>query len=387
MDIIDLSQSNQPSMREFQIRILIILVGVTLTAATWIGFEHPGIPSFIPPQAYAGSEEPYYFETFASTQQMAKKVHAAAVHAQDDGIAAYWFGGSREGARDVAIYQAFFQDNAWTTPSVIANPEILQQDLNRYIRKLGNPVSVQFEDGTIWVFFVSVSLGGWAGSSINLIESTDQGKTFSPARRLVTSPFLNLSTLVRNPPVKYQDGSIGLPVYHEFIGKFAELIRINRDGKIVSKTRLTSGRDTLQPMIVPTSAHQAIALLRYAGKPPMQLMVVDTEDGGRTWHHPRQLSLPNPDAAVAAIALNGMTLAVLNNSATLRNDLSLAVSIDDDWHVFHQLEFAEPDTLSEFSYPAVTRDNKGIVHILYTWNRKLIKHVAFNQTWVDQQLR
>jgi len=27
------------------------------------------------------------------------------------------------------------------------------------------------------------------------------------------------------------------------------------------------------------------------------------------------------------------------------------------------------------------------VHILYTWNRKLIKHIAFNETWLDQQLR
>mgnify|MGYP006121051511 FL=1 len=373
-------------MREFQFRILIILVGAVLTAASWIGLEHPRMPIFVTAQSYARSTEPYYFETSASSQQTAK-VHAAAVHAQTDGIAAYWFGGSREGASDVAIYQAFFRNNSWTESSVIANRETLQLDLNRYIRKLGNPVSVQFDDGTIWVFFVSVSLGGWAGSSINLIESTDQGKTFSRAGRLVTSPFLNLSTLVRNPPVKYEDGTIGLPVYHEFIAKFAELIRVNRDGKIIGKSRLTSGSDTLQPTIVATGARQAIALLRYAGKPPKQLMMVDTEDGGRTWQHPRQLSLPNPDAAVAAIAMNDMTLAVLNNSATLRNDLSLAVSIDDNWRVFHQLEFAEPDTLSEFSYPAMTRDAQGIVHILYTWNRKLIKHIAFNETWLDQQLR
>jgi predicted neuraminidase len=373
-------------MREFHFRILIILVGASLTVTSWFGLEHPQMPTFVTAQSYAKSTEPYYAETSASSQQTAK-VHAAAVHAQTDGIAAYWFGGSREGASDVAIYQAFFRDKGWTKPSVIANRETLQGDLNRYIRKLGNPVSVQFDDGTIWVFFVSVSLGGWAGSAINLIESTDQGKSFSPARRLVTSPFLNVSTLVRSPPVIYEDGTIGLPVYHEFIAKFAELIRINRDAKIISKSRITSASNTLQPTVVATGAQQAIALLRYAGKPPKQLMIVDTEDGGRTWQHPRLLALPNPDAAVAAIAVNDMALAVLNNSSTLRNDLSLAVSIDDNWRVVHQLEFAEPETLSEFSYPAMTRDTEGVVHILYTWNRKRIKHIAFNETWLDQQLQ
>ena len=42
----------------------------------------------------------------------------------------------------------------------------------------------------------------------------------------MTSPFVNVSTLVRSNPFRYADGSIGLPAYHEFIGKFAELIRI-----------------------------------------------------------------------------------------------------------------------------------------------------------------
>jgi len=41
-----------------------------------------------------------------------------------------------------------------------------------------------------------------------------------PARRLVSSPFFNLSTMVRGEPVQYADGTIGLPIYQNLLGSF-----------------------------------------------------------------------------------------------------------------------------------------------------------------------
>jgi predicted neuraminidase len=29
---------------------------------------------------------------------------------------------------------------------------------------------------------------------------------------------------------------------------------------------------------------------------------------------------------------------------------------------------------------------RGDFHLVYTWNRTFIKHVQFNQAWLDQQL-
>ncbi|WP_206323709.1 exo-alpha-sialidase, partial [Pseudomonas viridiflava] len=94
----------------------------------------------------------------------------------------------------------------------------------KYIRKLGNPVIALAPDKRLWLFYVSVSVGGWAGSTVNAMVSSDMGANWSPPRQLVTSPFLNISTLVRAAPVFHADGSIGLPVYHEFLGKFAEYL-------------------------------------------------------------------------------------------------------------------------------------------------------------------
>ena len=355
---------------------------------SWIAVDHPGAPLFDATPFEIRSGEPYYRQSFASRRQT-NEVHAATIHPIDagDGIVAYWYGGTREGAADVQIYQAHFQNNEWDVPKAIVNREALQTHLHRYIRKIGNPVSFRFTDGTIWLFFVSVSMGGWAGSSINLMESGDAGETWSSARRLVTSPFLNISTLVRNPPVMYRDGTIGLPVYHEFLGKFAELLRINRAGKVLHKTRLTSGTYSLQPTIAAISPTNATALLRYAGDPPNRVMQLDTENGGRTWSPAKKIELPNPNSAIATLTTTRGIIAVLNNSPEERNDLSLAIGAEDTWMVFHQFEFADPASGDpRFSYPAITHAN-GNVHIAYTWNKQFIKHVTFNGAWLERQLR
>jgi predicted neuraminidase len=38
-----------------------------------------------------------------------------------------------------------------------------------------------------------------------------------------------------------------------------------------------------------------------------------------------------------------------------------------------------------FDYPYLIQDRAGTFHLFYTWNRALIRHVAFNSAWLDQQ--
>ena len=157
----------------------------------------------------------------------------------------------------------------------------MKSELNRHVRKIGNPIVYRHPDGRLWLFFVTVSVGGWAGSSISLAESADNGETWSRARRLVTSPFFNLSTLVKGSAFRYADGTIGLPVYHEFLGKFGEMLRIGSDGRILDKTRFTSGRHALQPEIaVPSARRRAVGMLRYAGDAPRRVLYM-VSDGRR----------------------------------------------------------------------------------------------------------
>ncbi|MBW8076623.1 MAG: hypothetical protein GJU76_00770, partial [Gallionella sp.] len=159
---------------------------------------------------------------FVSRQQQISTHASSLIELNDGRVRAFWFAGSREGAEDVEIRSAVFDGKQWSEERGVIDREHTQQALLRYVKKLGNPVAARAPDGAIWLYYVTVSLGGWAGSSLTTMTSRDEGETWSAPRRLITSPFFNISTLIKGTPFAYSDGTIGLPVYHEFLGKFGE---------------------------------------------------------------------------------------------------------------------------------------------------------------------
>jgi predicted neuraminidase len=264
----------------------------------------------------------------------------------------------------------------------------VQRHQQRHLRKLGNPVVGRDRNGRLLLFFVSVSVGGWAGSAVNLMVSEDEGETWSAPRRLIASPFFNISTLVKGAPLQLADGTIGLPVYHEMLGKFGELLRLDAEGRVIRKTRLSWGSSSLQPVIVPRSDTEAVGFMRYTGSPPNRVLMIRTTDGGATWTAPVKTSLPNPNAAVGAVLIaNGPLLIALNHAEENRESLSLASSTDfgNTWRIMHEFEgdssLPQP-SMREYSYPWIMQDEAGDVHLLYTWGRTRIKHVHFNLAWL-----
>jgi alpha-L-rhamnosidase len=60
----------------------------------------------------------------------------------------------------------------------------------------------------------------------------------------------------------------------------------------------------------------------------------------------------------------------------------VAVSPDGKtWAAVALLENEAPG--NEFSYPAVIQARDGMIHITYTWKRKLIKHVVIDPAKID----
>lgn len=340
---------------------------------------------------------PFHAATFASAEDPATPhTHASSAIATRPGeLTAFWYAGSGEGAADVAIYLSTLSHGQWSPQRAVVDRASAQASLGRHIRKLGNASVIRLPDGRLWLFFVTVSVGGWAGSAINLVESADAGQTWSAPRRLVTSPFLNVSTLVRTNPFLYADGSVGLPAYHEFIGKYGELLRIAPDGRVIGKERLSVGRRALQPDIVPVDGKRAVLLLRDGGPPPRHVLRATTDDGGKTWTEPLEIAMANPDAALDAVSLGGdRLLAVFNDADNDRERLILAVSdnLGLDWRLVATL--ADPGSSTpgsssggrhEYSYPWLLRDPAGDFHVLFTWNRERIRHVTFNEAWLDGQ--
>lgn len=315
-------------------------------------------------------------------------VHGAnAIETRDGGLFATWFGGSREGGKDVVLWGANFDTATgnWSKPRQIIGPAETQSALGRYIKTVGNSVLVRGTGDELWLYYVSVSMGGWAGSALNVTRSVDEGKSWSAPSRIISSPFANISTLNKSPAVHYADGSIALPVYHEFIGKFSEFLYVDSHGKVTDKARITSGRHSIQPVVLPLSPNEALALMRDTGPHPGRVLLSRTADGGQHWTVDERSALPNPDSAVAGVRRpDGSLLLVFNDVEAGRNSLALAVSRDKgvSWKILKHFE-RDNDVKSEFSYPYLIRASNGTMHLLYTWNRKRIRHVAFNDSWVN----
>jgi predicted neuraminidase len=378
------------------------------------------------------------FESHFASSKLFTQVHASStIELKDGRIRAFWYSGSHEAARDVSIHSAVFDPAKaqWSSEEVVVTREQTQQALHRYIAYVGNPVVGRESDGILRMFYVTVSIGGWAGSAIATMVSRDEGATWSEPQRLVTSPFINISTLVKGEPFLYSDGTMGLPVYHEFISKFGEILRVDNRGSVLDLQRLVAGgQGTLQPVIFIQNSQTAKVLMRYSGlAEPHRVVTVTTQDAGQHWSQPDKSSLLSPDAALAGVALpDGRLLAVLNNIEQGRDALSLMISADggntwrevkrledqlafrthgDEAHFIkntqtlvqqsdtattqHLAEYVESAKRSacgkvscvfEFSYPYLIRTHGGDFHLVYTWNRTFIKHLWFNQAWLNQHL-
>ncbi len=413
----------------------LVLALAAVFGAAWLGAGAPPVAGFaVQPPAVAAPASPELTARFASST-MEDFVHSASITGLPGGdLLATWFAGTREGAADVQIRAARFDaaSGEWGPEQVLATRESTQHAVGKRIRKLGNPVISLAPDNRLWLFYVSVSLGGWAGSAINAMVSDDLGATWSTPRQLVTSPFLNISTLVRGAPVFHADGSIGLPVYHEFLGKFPEYLLLSANAEVLGKYRIGKGRTTLQPTVVPLDERRAVALLRYAGEAHHRVLASRTEDAGRTWSTPQPLEPSNPNSSLAAVGRpDGSLLVAMNDLEDGRFRLTLYGTDANlkNWRSYGELDetpnpWGEPIAQAdypalvgekflasggqveqqgpflervqarmcsaagcsfEYEYPYFTRDRAGTYHLVYSWNDMFIKHLAFNEAWLSER--
>lgn len=324
----------------------------------------------------------------------APSVHAASLMTLNDGaVRAFWFAGTREGAADVSIYSSVYDTKSanWSAPTVVMDRISAEKGLSRYVAKLGNPVPARLPDGRLQLFFVTVSIGGWAGSSISSIISDDEGITWSNPQRLISSPLLNLSTLVKSPSIAFTDGLMGVPAYHEWIGRFGEFLRVDA-GRVIDKRRMSSGRNAIQPLVYVNDTQDATAYFRQTRSAglPKKIPVSHTQNAGQTWQQSEDLAIANPNSAVSGIALkSGVRILVLNNIENGRYRLVMLMSDPKvgQWQMIEVLEDDEalPDAQrKEFSYPYLITVDGNDAHLVYTWDRKKIRHRYFSGPWLKQ---
>lgn len=297
--------------------------------------------------------------------------HASTIAETDNGLIASWFGGTAEKNPDVGIWVSRYENGKWTIPVEVANG--IQHKTLRY--PTWNPVLFNTGKEIILFYKVGPDPRDWWGE---YITSKDNGKTWSKPTRLpeqILGP-------IKNKPVLLSNGELLCPSSTEHDGWQVHMEITPDFGKTWELTEnIENSKDVgaIQPCILFHEGGKLQTLCRSRNK---QIVSAWSEDNGRTWTAMKPISLPNPNSGIDAVTLkDGKHVLIYNDikpSKTWgdRNVLNMAVSSDGmNWDAAVLLE-NDPDKDGEYSYPAVIQTKDGLIHITYTWNRKLIKHVV-----------
>ena len=319
--------------------------------------------------------------------------HASTVVVLKNGeLMAAWFGGTKEGAPDVAIWGSRRVAGKWSAPVELEREKGIPS---------WNPVLFHAKDGRLWLYYkVGPAPGTWAAGRM---FSEDEGKTWSKEERLPAG----LLGPIRAKPLVLEDGTIvaGSSVEaHETWAAWVE--RSTDNGKTWLKigpitvprevdaaeppapeppagsVSMMPGSDSkpgprkyvgiIQPSIVSLGGKH---LRMYARSRTLasKIAVADSMDNGLTWTQARFIDVPNNNSGIDAIRLkDGRIVMIYNNTTDGRTPLNLAVSRDGEhFKLFATLE----DIVGQYSYPAMVEAADGGLEMTYTWQRKTIKYV------------
>jgi len=314
---------------------------------------------------------------FVADSMPTPSCHASTiVELKDGGLMSAWFGGTSEGAPDVAIWGARRNSIGWQAPAVmLREPSIATF----------NPVLFHSGDGVLWLYYkFGPKPDNWTAGRRS---SRDEGATWSPVTHLPAG----LYGPIRAKPLVRPNGVIISGTSVESYNSWACWIERSTDnGKTwtrhgpitvapdaASQAGVASGtvrHGIIQPVVVPMGGKR---LRLYARSTPTvgRICVSDSNDDGLTWTPARPIDLPNPNAGIDVVRLrDGRFVLIYNHTAKGRTPLNLAVSPDGDkWEMFHALE-SQP---GEYSYPAMIQGSDGDLHITYTWQRKKIRYVRW----------
>ncbi len=300
--------------------------------------------------------------------------HAATIAETPEGLVAAFFGGTKERNPDVEIWVSRLSNGKWSAPQSVANGII-----NDTLRKAcWNPVLFQVPDEELLLFYkVGNSVSDWSG---HLIRSFDNGRTWTKPENLPNGfigPVKNKPVMIGNKliaPSSMED-SPGWRVHFEITedkGKTWRKVGPINDGKTIR---------AIQPSILtyPDGSLQIICRTREG-----YLAEAWSRDGGETWSDLTLSNLPNNNSGIDAVTLrDGRQLLVYNHVAPSsgtgkgpRTPLNVALSRDGkEW--FASL-ILEESPLGQYSYPSVIQGSDGMVHIVYTWQRKRIKYMKID---------
>jgi predicted neuraminidase len=325
-----------------------------------------------------------------------KNSHAANLLSLQNGdLLCFWFTGNDEGSSGVYIAMSRLENGAskWSYPVVLSEHSGWSDQ---------NPVPFAAPDGNLWLFHTSQRAGkGQTTAIVYALTSSDLGHTWTVPAILFSRP----GTFIRQDLVVFHQGWL-FPTYHSAsfgITSNAQndvsVVKISDDnGKTWTGCEVRGSGGLVQMNIVKLSGDQLIAFFRsrYA-----DWIYKSWSTDGCHWTPPVATQLPNNNASIQAVRLkDGHLVMAFNNThsagrrgkprTAARNILSVALSVDEgrtwpwvrDVQNQHETTDARPGEELEFSYPSVTQSPEGKVQLAFTFNRKTIKYMTFDEKWI-----
>lgn len=303
------------------------------------------------------------------------QAHASTIAETPQWLIAAWFGGTKEGNKDVCIYTSRLVNNKWTKPVMVADGVL--NDTLRYA--CYNPVLYHAPTGELLLFYkIGPNVAGWTGW---IMRSKDNGLTWSK-REALPKGFLGP---IKNKP-ELINGTLICPSSTEKNGWKVHFEYTKDWGKTWTKSDdINDGKtfSAIQPSILKYKDGKLQILCRSKNTTINESW---SSDGGKTWSAMDSTSLPNNNSGTDAVTLkNGWQLLVYNhvkptpdlpNGKGARTPLNVALSKDGkQWYAALVLE---DSPVSQYSYPSVIQSSDGMVHIVYTWRRLKIKYVKID---------
>jgi len=276
--------------------------------------------------------------------------HAATLEIIRGKVLCIWYSGKYECSEDLVLMGSYYdlKENFWTKPRIV-----LQAD-----RPLGNPVLFRFGN-ELRLFYVKILRDWWDSSILLASRSLDAGLSWEEG-----VPLLNeVGVMVRNRPLVLRDNRILLPAYDEKELTPRYLI-LNEDYSEIKVFKLNL-RYAIQPAVVELSDNELLLAFRNVKRGYLIFGILrDVEDPGnlRTF---TCKNLFNPNSAIELLKTkSGKFLLILNNSKVSRSTLSIARSSNGvDWELVYEIERG----MGEYSYPCAVQDERGYIHICYTF--------------------
>lgn len=289
-----------------------------------------------------------------------KDSHAPTILSLKSKILVAWFAGEKEGDKSVGIWFSEKIGNKWAKAKKIVGTGN---------EPCWNPVLFQLKNGRILLFYKKgFDIKTWKSK---YIFSDDEGMTWSEEISLDN----NLYGPVKNKPIYINNEDILFGTSSESDGwKVSFSVTKNLlDWKINTPNISNNEILTIQPtlLLYKNGTIQALSRTQNA-----RLAETWSFDKGKSFSNIVLTDIQSTNSGIDGLVLsNGTALLVLNAITEKNYRNKLIILSSKDGKIWKDFLVLENHISGQYSYPSIIQDNKGMIHIVYTYDRKNIKHV------------